>query len=337
MQALPTTMNAVKIVHAGIEGTLSYEACSMPTPTHNEILVRVHAAGVNHADLYQVQGSYPFPSETDGILGLEFAGEVASIGANVTRWKLGDKVCGIITAGGYADYVTVHTDHVLPIPKHLEMEQAACLPEALATAYLSLFILGKAERGQSALIHGGSSGIGTIAIQMLRHAGLEIFATAGNDAKCQACETLGATAINYKTQDFVSVIKGETEERGVDIVLDMVGGSYIHRNLRCLALYGHMISIAFIEEATITANMAGLLMKEITWRGMRLRAQNHEMKARIIREIEARFLPAITEGHILPVLDSVYPLKNAEKAHARMQEGLHIGKIVLSMVRFPHI
>jgi NADPH2:quinone reductase len=337
MQALPSTMHAVKIIDAGAEGSLSYEICPTPSPKPHEILVRVHAAGVNHADLFQVKGTYPFPSEADGILGLEFAGEVAAIGADVTRWLIGDRVCGIVTAGGYADYVTVHADHTLPIPSNLDMEQAACLPEALATSYLALFILGHAAHGQTALIHGGSSGIGTIAIQMLRHAGLEVFATAGNDAKCQACETLGATAVNYKTQDFVEIIKQETEGRGVDIVLDMVGGSYVQRNLRSLALGGRLISIAFLEDATINANMAGLLMKEITWRGMRLRSQTDEMKARIMREIEATFLPAVAEGQISPVLECVYPLKNAEKAHAQMQEGLHIGKIVLSMVRFPNM
>lgn len=334
LQALPHTMRAVTIHNAGAHGSLALIEAPLPEITPMMVLVRVHAAGVNRADVFQVQGSYPFPSEANGILGMEFAGEIVALGSDVQTWQLGDKVCGIVVAGAYAEYVAVSTEHLLAVPENLSMIEAASMPEALATCYLSLYMLGGASAGKRALIHGGSSGVGVLGIQMLRYSGLEVFATAGNDAKCAACTELGAHAITYRTQDFVDVIKDSTQGKGVDVILDMVGGSYAPKNLKCLALRGHIISIAFMESAQVSMNLAGLLMKEATWHGTRLRAQDHATKTAITHALRTEFMPAIADGRIKPVISSVYPMENAEKAHATMQEGLHIGKIVLNMMRF---
>jgi NADPH2:quinone reductase len=322
---LPESMSAVRIEHH----QLRYICKPLPQPAAHEVLIRVYAAGVNRADLFQVQGSYPFPTETDGVLGLEFAGKIVACGEKVTRWNIGNRVCGIVAAGGYAEYTTAHADHLLSIPDTMSYAHAACFPEAMATVWLSLFMHAHIQPHEGALVHGGSSGIGVMAIQMLTRYGIEVFATAGSPEKCDTCTRLGATAINYRTEDFVQRIKNATSQRGVDVILDMVGGEYVERNIRSLAAHGRIISIAFLHGATIQANMAGLLMKDAQWRGTRLRAQSDDTKAQIFAQLQQWAWPDVCAGRSQPVLYKVFSLQDAEKAHATMQEGLHIGKIIL--------
>ena len=332
LDTIPTIMHAVCIDNHALHVITK----PVPTPSADEVLIRVDAAGVNRADLFQVQGTYPFPNEADGVLGLEVAGVVVACGANANQWMLGSRVCGIVDAGGYAEYAVAKATHLLEVPEHMTMSEAASLPEALATVWLSLFMHAHVQPHETALIHGGSSGIGVMAIQMLRRYGTKVFATAGNAEKCTACAALGAEAIAYREEDFVAHIKQATDAKGVDVILDMVGGEYVERNIRCLGLNGRMVSIAFLNGAAIHANMAGLLMKDASWRGTRLRAQSIQTKVTIIEQLQQWVWPDVVASHIHPVIDKVFALQEAEKAHKHMQQGLHIGKIVLNMNHFPN-
>lgn len=327
MQDIPSIMRAVRIENH----SLRLIEHSVPQPKDHEVLIKVHAAGINRADLFQVEGNYPYPEQTHGIPGLEIAGEIVAYGTHVTQWHIGDRVCGIISGGGYAEYTCADAEHLLPVPSDFSMIEAASFPEALATTWLALFIHGQIQPHETTLIHGGSSGIGVTAIQMLRSYGITVFTTAGSSQKCNACSQLGAQAINYKEEDFVTHIKSATQSKGVDIILDMVGGDYIERNIRCLAPNGRLISIAFLQGANIKANMAGLLMKNASWKGIRLLPQPSHIKANIMQALQQKIWPEILSGKIIPVINATYSLEEAEKAHQTMYEGLHIGKIILNI------
>ncbi len=313
-------------------GDLPATRLPVPAPAAGEVLIRVSHAGVNRADLFQREGSYPAPAETSYVPGLEVAGDVAAVGdPQKSRWKVGDKVCALVLGGGYAEYCLAPEGQVMVLPDGLSAEQAAGFPEALATSWLALMEKAVLKKGEVALIHGGSSGVGTAAIQLARAWGAEVVTTAGSDVKCDACRELGARAVNYKKDDFLNYIKAATQGRGADVILDMVGGDYAERNIRALAMHGRMVTIALLGGKEATVPLGRFLMKNLSWQALTLRSRSVEEKSYVCSQLEKKVWPRITDGTIRPVIDSVFPLAEAEKAHQRMQQGLHIGKIVLNM------
>ncbi len=330
MTTLPKHMQAWRIADDG-SGDLLQGEFPLPKPGAGEVLLRVHSAGINRADLFQREGTYPAPAETRHIPGLEAAGEIIALSRGVTGFKEGDRVTALLTGGGYGEYCTAPAAQLLPIPDTMSYDEAACLPEALATNWLALTEIANAQAGESLLVHGGTSGIGVIAIQLARVLGLTVLATAGTDHKCTVCRSLGAEAVNYKKEDFLAFVRAFTGGRGVDVLLDMVGGSYAERNIRALAPKGRMVTIALLGGSQATVPLGGLLMKNLTWQGVTLRSRTPREKAKTIREVRERIWPLVTEGTLKPMIDSVFPFAEVEKAHQRMQEGLHIGKIILSM------
>lgn len=333
MTTLPKQMQARRIAKDG-SGLLESATLPLPAPAAGEVLLRVHHAGINRADLFQRAGTYPAPAETRHIPGLEAAGEIVALGKGVSGFSVGDRVAALLLGGGYGEYCTASAALALPIPRNLTTEQAAALPEALATNWLALVEMGQLSSGETVLIHGGSSGIGTHAIQIARALGANVIATAGTDEKCAACRRLGAKAVNYKKEDFLAFVKASTGGKGVDIVLDMVGGSYAERNIRALAPRGRMITIALLGGAEATVPLGGFLMKNLSWQGVTLRSRTPREKAKTLQGVRETLWPLVAEGRIQPVIDSVFSLAEAEKAHNRMQEGLHIGKIILGCSPF---
>ncbi len=302
-----------------------------PDPKAGEILIKVHAAGVNRPDILQRQGSYPPPPGASPILGLEVAGEVARTGVNVTGWQVGDTVCALTNGGGYAEYVAVPAGQCLPIPAGLTSEQAAALPETFFTVWANVFERAALKPGECLLVHGGSSGIGTTAIQMAKSWGAKVFITAGSEEKCEACRRLGADlAINYRQEDFVEFLKAETKGHGVDVILDMVGGDYVDRNLQVAALDGRVVSIAFMKGSRVNVDMLPVLLKRLTITGSALRPRTAEEKARIAQGLKANIWPLIERGNIKPLIAASFPLKNVAEAHQLMETSTHIGKIVLT-------
>jgi putative PIG3 family NAD(P)H quinone oxidoreductase len=300
----------------------------VPRPGAHEVLIRVAAAGVNRPDLMQRAGLYPPPSGAPTTLGLEAAGEIVELGAGVTRWHVGEQVTALLAGGGYAEYATAHEGAVLPIPTGLSLIEAAALPETVMTVWANVFESGALKPGETLLVHGGASGIGTTAIQMAKAHGARVIVTAGDEAKCKACEKLGADrAINYRTGDF------ETEVRdlgGADVVLDMVGGSYVQKNLNLLNDGGRCVMIAFLQGPQAEVNLMRLMLKRLTLTGSTLRSRAVEEKARIAHEVERQVWPWIAAGKLKPVIDSTFALREAEAALARLQSGAHLGKIVLT-------
>lgn len=316
-----------KIVHAP-DRPLTIAVVARPEPREGEILIRVAAAGVNRPDLMQRAGLYPPPPGAPETLGLEVAGEIAAVGPGVTRWKEGDHVCALLAGGGYAEYAVAHEGAALPIPAGLSMVEAAALPETAFTVWANVFESGALKPREALLVHGGASGIGTTAIQMAKAHGARVFATAGDDDKCALCKKLGADrAINYKTEDFESVVG---ELGGADVVLDMVGGPYVQKNLNLLNDRGRCVMIAFLKGPQADLNLMRLMLKRLTLTGSTLRSRPIEEKARIAREVERIVWPWIEAGKVRPVVDSTFPLADAEGAHARLQSGTHAGKIVLT-------
>jgi len=302
-----------------------------PVPSAGEILIEVHAAGVNRPDALQRAGNYNPPPDASDLPGLECSGTVAAIGEGVSRWAVGDKVCALLPGGGYAEYVLTHADHALPVPDGLSMVEAAGLCETFFTVWVNVFERGHLEAGERLLVHGGSSGIGTTAIQLASAMGARVFVTAGSEEKCQACLDLGAeAAINYKTQDFVSEIKALTGD-GVDMVLDMVGGDYLPRDIRCLREDGRLVMIAFLGGPKAELNFAPVMVKRISITGSTLRPRSIEAKAKIARALEAEVWPRLSAGQIKPIIDKTYPLADAAAAHARMEGSDHIGKLILTV------
>jgi NADPH:quinone reductase len=305
----------------------------VPRPGAGEILIRVHAAGVNRPDALQRAGAYAPPPGASDLPGLEAAGEVAAVGEGVSDWTVGDAVCALLPGGGYAEYAVTHAAHALPVPEGLSMLEAAALCETFFTVWHNVFERGRLQAGETFLVHGGSSGIGTTAIQLASARGARVFATAGSPEKCAACLRLGAErAIDYREADFVAAVREATDGRGVDLILDMVGGEYLARDVRALAPDGRLVMIAFLGGAVTELNFAQVMTKRLTITGSTLRPQSIEAKARMAEALRAEVWPLIAAGRIGPVMDRAYPLEDAAAAHARMESSMHIGKIVLNVI-----
>jgi NADPH2:quinone reductase len=327
---LPSTMTAVEIAQPGGPDVLRPCSRPVPVPGHGQVLIRVAFAGVNRPDALQRAGSYAPPPGASDLPGLEVAGYVAALGPGVSGWNIGDAVCALTPGGGYAEYVATPAAHCLPVPDGMGLKDAACLPETFFTVWSNVFQRGGLTAGEVFLVHGGSSGIGTTAIQLAHHFGARVFATAGSDDKCAACAALGAErAINYRTEDFVEVLK--TKAGGADLILDMVGGDYLPRNVRALKDDGRLVQIAFLQGPKIELNFAQVMMRRLTITGSTLRPQSDLAKARIAEALRATVWPVLASGRIAPVMDSTFPLAEAAAAHARMESSAHIGKIVLSV------
>lgn len=318
----------LKIVHEGA-APLKLVKAEPLTPGPSEILIKVAAAGVNRPDLAQRAGFYPPPPGAPETLGLEVAGEVIAAGADVKRWRVGDQVTALLAGGGYADHALAHEGSALPIPRGLSLIEAAALPETVFTVWANVFEGGALKLGETLLVHGGASGIGTTAIQMAKAHGARVFVTAGDDEKVKLCQKLGADrAINYKTEDFEAIVR---EAGGADVILDMVGGPYAPKNLSCARPQGRIVMIATLQGAQAEINLALLMVKRLTLTGSTLRSRPVEEKARIAREVERVVWPWIETGRVKPVIDSTFPLADAEAAHARLQGGGHAGKVVLTV------
>jgi putative PIG3 family NAD(P)H quinone oxidoreductase len=331
MASIPETMKVVEISKPGGPEVLKPAERPVPKPDDGQILIKVEAAGVNRPDAIQRSGAYPPPPGASDLPGLECAGEVAAIGAGVFKWKVGDKVCALLPGGGYAEYALTHESHALPIPDGLTALEAAALPETCFTVWTNVFDRGRLQAGESLLVHGGSSGIGTTAIQMASAFGARVFVTAGSPEKCRFCEGIGAErAINYKTEDFVEVIK-EATDGGVNLILDMVGGDYLPRDVKALATDGRLCMIAFLGGPKAELDFSKVMIKRLTITGSTLRPQSVEAKAAIAANLEEKVWPLISSGQIGPILDSAYPLEDAAAAHVRMESSAHIGKIVLEI------
>ncbi len=331
-QAIPETMTAIAISEPGGPMVLKQERRPVPAPSGGDILIRVRAAGVNRPDVAQRQGAYPPPPGASDLPGLEVAGEIAAVGPEARRWKVGDRVCALTPGGGYAEYCLTHESNALPIPHGFTLTEAAALPETYFTVWHNVFQRGGLKSGERFLVHGGSSGIGTTAIQLAKAFGAQVFATAGSADKCEACRTLGADrAINYREEDFVAVVKEATDGKGVDLILDMVGGNYIDRNYDAAAVEGRIVQIAFLGGPKATANFAKLMMKRLVHTGSTLRPRTTEFKGQVAAELERQVWPLLGERRLAPVMDMIFPLRDAWRAHERMEEGNHIGKIVLDV------
>jgi putative PIG3 family NAD(P)H quinone oxidoreductase len=304
----------------------------VPTPGPGEVLIRVAAAGVNRPDVAQREGKYPPPPGASPILGLEVAGTIAAVGRDAGPWHEGDAVCALLAGGGYAEYAVAPAAQCLPVPKGLSLVEAAGLPETYFTVWTNVFQRGRLQAGESFLVHGGTSGIGTTAIQLASAFGARVFATAGSDEKCEACVRLGAkAAINYRTQDFVEEAKRLTEGRGVNLILDMVGGPYLQRNMKALAVEGRLVQIAFLQGSKVEVDLMPMMLKRLTLTGSTLRSRSVEEKGAIGRELQEKVWPLLEAGRMKPVIYQTFPLEQAAEAHHLMESSAHIGKIVLTV------
>lgn len=327
-----TTPATRRIVSVNKEDhSLSIATEAMPSPAANEVLIKVTAAGINRPDLMQRYGLYPAPSNASPVLGLEVAGEVIAVGSDVSRWKAGDLVCALCNGGGYADYTVAPASQCLPIPQGITVRDAAALPEALFTVWHNVFQRANLKAGENFLVHGGSSGIGTTAIQLASAIGAHVYTTAGSAEKCAACEELGAIkAVNYKTDDFVLALADTPNGKGMDVILDMVGGDYVQRDINLAADDGRIVFIAFQSGFSADINFLPVLMKRLTITASTLRAQSGEQKATMAAEIEERVYPLVAAGKFSPLIDKVFRFEDIAEAHARMEGGEHIGKILIT-------
>jgi len=322
-------MNAVEITEPGGPDVLRLTSRPVPAPTAGDVVIKVAYAGVNRPDALQRAGLYAPPPTASDLPGLEAAGEIVAIGDGVSDWSVGDKVCALLPGGGYAEYVATPAAHCLPIPEGMGLREAACLPETFFTVWSNVFGRGGLKAGERFLVHGGSSGIGTTAIQLANAFGARVFTTAGSDEKCAKCVDLGAErAINYRNEDFVDVMRAEG---GADLILDMVGGDYLPRNVKCLADDGRLVQIAFLQGPKVELNFAQVMMRRLTITGSTLRPQSDQAKAMIAEALRAHVWPLLASGQVAPVMDSEYELANAALAHAHMEKSTHIGKIVLKV------
>ena len=332
MMDLPEKMTAIAISKPGGPEVLVPEELPVPAPKQGEVLVKVAAAGVNRPDCLQRAGGYPPPPGAPDTPGLEIAGEIVALGEEVDAALMGAKVMALVPGGGYAQYCVAHACNTLPIPDGLSMEEAAAIPETFFTVWHNVFQRGGLQAGERFLVHGGSSGIGTTAIQLAKAFGAIVMTTAGSPEKCEACLGLGADcAINYRTDDFVSLVGEFTSGKGVDLILDMVGGDYIARNIRAMADEGRLVQIAFLSGPKVELNFAPMMMRRLTITGSTLRPQSDLAKARIAEALREHVWPMIAAGRLAPLVDSEYPLAEAAAAHARMESSGHIGKIVLKV------
>jgi NADPH2:quinone reductase len=329
---IPKTMRAVEITQPGKPEVLKIGARPVPQPRPGEVLIKVAAAGVNRPDVLQRTGNYPVPPGASDIPGLELAGSIVAIGEGVRDWRVGDTVTALVQGGGYAEYCTAPVPQCLPIPKGMTVVEAASLPETFFTVWSNVFERAGLKPGESFLVQGGSSGIGVAAIQMVKAFGHSVFATAGSAEKCEACVKLGADrAINYKAEDFSAVVKEATGGRGVDVILDMVGGDYVDRELKCLADDGRIAVIAFLGGTKATINLSEILRRRLTISGSGLRPRSVEFKGAIAKNLREKVWPLIEQGKIKAIIYETFPLAEAAKAHELMESGRHIGKIVLTV------
>ncbi len=328
---IPKTMTSIGISAPGGPDVLQPMRRPMPVPAVGEVLVQVVGAGVNGPDVYQRQGLYPPPPGVTDIPGLEIAGRIVAVGEGVQSWRVGDAVCALVAGGGYAEYCAAPESHCLPIPEGLEITEAAALPETVFTVWTNVFERGRLAKGETLLVHGGSGGIGTTAIQVASRLGARVFTTARGAEKRALCERLGAErAIDYADEDFVAVIKQVTGGRGVDVILDIVGGDYITRNIACLAREGRLVHIAFRKGSRVEIDLMPVMLKRLTITGSTLRIQSAERKAEIAAAVRERVWPLIAEGAIKPVICARLPLARASDAHRMIEESRHVGKIVLT-------
>jgi len=326
-------MHAIQISRPGGPDVLELVRWPMPLMGDAEVLIKVEAAGINRPDILQRLGKYPPPPGASELPGLEVAGRVVDVGIRVDRWRVGDAVCALVSGGGYAEYCSVPQEQCLPIPTSLTMVQAGALPEALFTVWTNLFERARLTAGETVLVHGGASGIGTTAIQLARAFGARVFVTAGTATKCRACERLGAErAINYRSEDFVQAINETTGGRGVDVILDMVGGDYTPRNLGLLATEGRLVQIAFLRSPKTEVDLSLVMRRRLTVTGSTLRPRPPVEKGAIAAALERHVWPLLAAGKVIPTIEAVFPLARAADAHRALEAGNHVGKFVLSVV-----
>lgn len=331
-QPLPAEMSYIRIERFGPPEVLVPARMPVPQPGAGEVLIKVAAAGINRPDVLQRQGGYPPPPGASDVPGLEVAGEIVALGDGVDDWRVGERVMALVSSGGYAEYCAAPALQLLPVPERLSMIEAGAVPETFFTVWTNVFERGRLAAGETLLVHGGSSGIGTTAIQLGQAFGADVLATVGGAEKQRACESLGARrAIDYRREDFVEVAKAETGGRGVDVILDMVGGPYVERNLQALAVEGRLVQIAWLQGAKLEANFLPLMLKRLTWTGSTLRPRSVEQKGVIAAALKEKVLPLLAEGKVKPWIHATFPLAEAAKAHALMESSTHIGKIVLTV------
>ena len=327
---LPTTMNCIEIAHPGGPEVLTPVQRPVPVPGAGEVLIRVLAAGINRPDVVQRQGGYPPPAGASDLPGLEVAGEVAALGPDCGAWRIGERVCALLAGGGYAEYATAHRDLCLPIPAGFSPAEAAALPETVFTVWHNVFERARLQADEVLLVHGGTSGIGTTAIQLGAAFGARVFATAGNAEKVALCERLGAVqAFDYQREDFVEGIKAAST--GADVILDMVGGDYVQKNIRAAAFRGRIVSIAFLRGSKVEVDLMPMMLKQLVLTGSTLRSQPLADKARIARAVEENVWPLLEDGTIRPVIHTTFPLREAATSHRLMESSAHLGKIVLEV------
>lgn len=332
MSPLPDRMTVIEITEPGGPEKLAPASRPIPQPAPGEVLIQIAVAGVNRPDCLQRQGGYPPPPGASDIPGLEVAGTVAALGEGVDNWMVGDKICALLTGGGYAEYCVAPAPQCLPIPTGLTLQQAAALPETFFTVWSNIFDRGRLKPGEILLVHGGASGIGTTAIQLAKVLGSRVLTTVGSPDKVQPCLDLGAErVINYREEDFVQVVKNATNNRGVDVILDMVGGDYVQRNLSALAVEGRLVFIAFLRGAKMELNLASVMMKRLTVTGSTLRSRPIADKAPIAQALRETVWPLLASGKVHPIIDRIFPLSEAAAAHALMESNRHIGKILLQV------
>src|SRR6266853_1117287 len=332
MSTVPSEMTAIAVREPGGPDVLVAQTRPPPAPGPGEVLVKVAAAGVNRPDVMQRQGLYPPPPGASEIPGLEIAGEVVALGKGATRFKPGDKVTALVAGGGYAQFCPVHESNALPVPGKLSLVEAAAIPETFFTVWHNVFERGALKRGETLLVHGGSSGIGTTAIQLAKAFGARVVTTAGSAEKCEACVRLGADkAVNYRSEDFVAATKAATDGKGADVILDMVGGDYIERNYEAAAVEGRLVQIAFQGSPRANVDFRRIMLKRLTHTGSTLRARSIADKGAIARAVETQVLPLIARAQVKPVMDLRFPIRDAAGAHRRMETSQHIGKIVLDV------
>lgn len=331
MTERPAGMAFVTMAGPGGPEVLTLAEGPTPAPGSGEVLVRVAAAGVNRPDVLQRRGGYPPPPGASPILGLEIAGEIVALGPEVERWRVGDRVSALVAGGGYAEYCVAPGPQCLPAPKALDLAVSAALPETVFTVWANVFQRGRLMAGETLLVHGGTSGIGTTAIQLARAFGATVITTVGSEEKRAACAALGAQAINYRTHDFVAEVARITEGRGADVILDMVGGEYFARNVKSLAVEGRLVQIAFLEGAKVPLDLQPIMTRRLTVTGSTLRPRTVAQKAVIAAEVEAKVWPLVEAGLVRPLIHARFPLARAAEAHALMESSAHIGKILLDV------
>jgi NADPH:quinone reductase len=332
--AVPETMRQVRFAGAGGPEVIRLEDAPVPRPGPGQVLIEVAAAGVNRPDCIQRAGAYPPPPGASDIPGLEVSGRVAALGEGVTSLRVGDTVCALLSGGGYAEYCVADEVLCLPVPAALSLLEAGGVPETYFTVYDNVFTRGRLRAGESLLVHGGSSGIGSTAIQLAKAMGATVYATAGSAEKCDFCRSLGAdAAVNYRTEDFVDEIRRLTDKRGVDVILDMVGGSYIGRNLSILAVEGRLVQIAFLQSSKVEIDFRPVMVRRLTLTGSTLRPRSVELKARIAAALRETVWPLLENGTVRPIVDATFPLEETRRAHELMESSAHQGKIMLEIRR----